>query len=74
MTIAGDHHGQHLRQVVGRRAGSWRRRPPNFLPMKSNSTAASSSPSSVGTTTIATIIAIELPNDAQNTASPSSSI
>ena len=48
--------------------------PPNFLPMRSKSIAASTRPASVGTTTIATIIAMELPNEVQNTSSPKSSI
>jgi hypothetical protein len=48
--------------------------PPNFLPMRSKSIAASSRPMSVGTMTIARIIATELRNDVQNVASDMSSV
>jgi len=49
-------------------------RPPKRRPTTSKRAAASTRPSRVGTITIATIIAIELRNDAQKSSSPKSSI
>jgi len=55
--------------VAGSRspAGSSRGPPPNFLPIRSNSIAANTSPTSVGMTTIAMIMATLLEKDCQNT-------